>query len=244
MPCSLPHGGGDGGEGLGVEVVRRGVDEVAGAVELLGHGGGAREGRLVRRVPGLAAEQRDLGERGLAVLRVLAVLAVLLVGVEGVRAERRALRQDARVGGVGDRQGEDGLLGTGERAGRGTGRAAQRLGTERVVLLRDGSESDGHDDGRLEAGRRGQLRHLALAAGCAEGLQDPGECAVVRLVHGLGTRCDDRALGALRDTDDDRVGPQAGRRGGAESQSSHCGEISLPLFCCGRVGMGRPGPDE
>ena len=56
-----------------------------------------------------------------------------------------------------------------------------------------------------------------------------GQAAVVCLVQGFGTRGDHGALGALGDTDHDRVGPKAGRRGGAESQSSHGGEFSLPM---------------
>jgi hypothetical protein len=147
-------------------------------------------------------------------------------------SKQHALPDRAGVGGVGDRQGEGGLLGAGEGAGGDTGGLAQRLGVVRGVLLGLGTQAHRHHERRLETGRRGQLRHLALGTGGAESLQDTGEPAVVRLVHGLGARCDDwSGLGsrALGDTDHDRVGPQAGRRGGAESESSHGGEISLPM---------------
>ncbi|CAM5398223.1 hypothetical protein STENM36S_09487 [Streptomyces tendae] len=233
-------------EGLRVEVVRRGVDQVAGAVQLLGDGGGTLDRRLVRLVAGLAAQQRGLRQRGLAVALALGTLGVvggLLVRVEGVRAQQHALGDETGVGGLGERQGEGGLLGAGQGTGGRTGGPAQRLGVETGVLLGLGTEAHRHHDGRLEAGRSGQLRDLALGAGRAEGLQDAGEPAVVRLVHGLGARGDGRAACALGDADHDRVGPEAGRRGGGESESSHGGEISLPYeVWCGRMRVGRPGP--
>ncbi len=181
----------------------------------------------------LGAEHGDLGERCLAVLGPgLGTGALrLLVEVEGVRPEQGALRDRAGVRGVGDRQGEGGLPGPGEGTGGDAGGLAQRLTVVGAVpgAVGRGAQAHRHHERGLEAGGGGELRHLALGTGGTEGLQDAGELAVVRLVHGLGARCHDRSLGALGDTDHDRVGPQAGRRGGAESESSHGGEISLPM---------------
>ena len=87
----LARGRGDGGEGLGGEVVRRGVDQVAGAVDLLGQRDRAVGGGLVGLVTRLGAEQRDLGERLLRAVAVLRVLLAALVDGEGVRAEEGAL---------------------------------------------------------------------------------------------------------------------------------------------------------
>ncbi len=229
----------DAGEGGGGEVVRRGVDQVAGAVQLLADRDRAGERALVGGVARLAAEQRGLGERRLAVLglAVPGVLGVALVGVEGVGAEQDALADRSERAGAVDGQRERGLLRPGERAGGHAGGLAQRLGVVAAAVLAVlavlvgglRAEAHRHHERGLEAGRRGQLRQLALGTRGAEGLQDAGQLAVVRLVHGLGARRDDGPLGALGDTDHDRVGPQAGRRGGAESQSSHGGEISLPM---------------
>jgi hypothetical protein len=189
----------------------------------------------------LWAAQRGLGQRRLAVLG-LGVLAVLLVDVEGVRAEQDALGDRTDGARAVDRQGERGLLGAGERAGGHAGGLAQRLGVVALAALgvlvlglgvRLRAQADRHHEGCLEARRSGQLRQLALGTRGAEGFQDAGQLAVVRLVHGLGARRNDEVprpgSSALGDTDHDRVGPQAGRRGGAESQSSHGGEISLPM---------------
>lgn len=234
MPCSLPHGRGHGGEGLGVQVVRRGVDQVAGAVDLLDERGGTLCGRLERLVARLAAEQGDLGERQLGAVAVLLVLRrelvlAALVRGEGVRAEQCALGDGLGVLDRRDRQREAGLLRTGQRTRGGTGGAAQCLAVECRVLLRDRTESDRDDDRDLETVRRVELGHFALGTGGAQGLQDGGELSAERLVHGLGARCDDRALGSLGDADDECVGAQRRRTGSAESESSHGGEISLPL---------------
>lgn len=113
--------------------------------------------------------------------------------------------------------------------------ATQCLRVVRVVLLRDRAEPDRDDDGDLETGRCGKLGHFALGTGGAQGLQDGGELSVERLVHGLGARCDDQGPGlgpsALGDADDECVGAQRRRTCGAESESSHGGEFSLPLSC-------------
>ncbi|CAM5536355.1 hypothetical protein SALBM311S_01945 [Streptomyces alboniger] len=159
------------------------------------------------------------------------LLAPVALYASKLYAPKNALRDRAGVGGVRERQRERGLLGAGEGAGRDAGGLAECLRVEPGVLLGLGAQAHRHHERRLEACRCGQLRHFALGTGGAEGFQDAGEFAVVRLVHGLGARCDDRAFGTLGNTDHDRVGPQAGRRGGAESESSHGGEISLPLKC-------------
>lgn len=220
MPCSLPHGGGHGGEGLGVQVVRRGVDQVAGAVDLLGHRGGALGGRLEGLVTRLAAEQGDLAERelrvlaGLGALRGELVLAAL-VGGEGVRTQQGALRDGPGVLGGLRRQREAGLLRTLQRTRGAARRPAQCLGVVRVALRRDRTQPDRDHDRGLEAGRSGELGHLALGTRGAQGLQDGGELAVERLVHGLGARCHDQApslgSGVLGDADDECVGAQRRR---------------------------------
>lgn len=235
MPCSLAAAcataaNASGSRSFGGVLIRSRA-----RLKLLGDGGGALDGRLVLLVAGLAAEEGGLGERGLAVLGLL-VLAVVLVGVEGVRAEQHALADRADGGGVLDRQREGGLLGADEGAGGGARRLAQDLGVEGSpvrVLFGLRAQAHRHHDRGLEAGGRGQLGHLALGAGGTERLQDARELAVVGLVHGLGAGRHDQVprcgAGALGHTDHDRIGPKTGRRGGAESESSHGGEFSLPM---------------
>ncbi|CAM5480470.1 hypothetical protein STANM309S_05989 [Streptomyces tanashiensis] len=212
-------GGGERGRG---QVVRRLVDQVAGAVDLLGDGLGALGGGLVGLVARLGTEQGHLGE---GLLRV----GVLLVRGVGVRAEQGALGDGGGVLGGEDRQRERGLLRAGQGAGGGAGGATQGLGVEGLAVLGGGAQADGQDDGGLETGGGGQLRRLTFGTRGAQGLQDGGEPAVEGLVDGLGARGDDQRLPGLREPDDEGVGAQSRRAGSAESESSHGGEISLPL---------------
>ena len=110
------------------------------------------------------------------------------------------------------------MRGAVERADRGAGRPAQRLG---VVRRSGGAEPDG-DDGLRGHGAEGrELDDLLGLAGGAE----RDERLQQRLAHGLG-----EALGAggehgparaLREADDDGVGAQGGGRGAGQGEGRH-----------------------
>ena len=231
-PYSFAAAAGDRGEGLGGEVVRRGVDQVAGEVDLRGE----RPGRARRRpcAPCRAAWRRAGRPRPAAPLGVppfLAPLALLaaLVGGEGVRAEQRALGDRGRR----PRRRPAGSAKAAFLVPAARGRRCRRRGAAPLVVATRPrrARSRARPPARPETLRpsaAGQLGDLALGARCAEGFQHGGELSVERLVHGLGARGDDGALGALRHADDEGVGAQRRGAGSAESQSSHGGEVSLP----------------
>ena len=234
----MPAAAGDRGEGLGVQVVRRGVDQVAGAVELLGHGGGALDGGLVRLVARLGAEQGDLGERGpwrpCALRPPLPPCRRAPVGGEGVRAEQRALGdRGGRLGVLGGQR-ERGLLRAGQRAGGGYRRRGAAPRCRSLVLLRHLAEADRQHDRRLEAGGAGSLVTSPSAPLAPRVSRTAASLPPNALSTASAPGATTGALGALGDADDDGVRAQAGRGGGAESQCSHGGEVLASVEFLGR----------
>ena len=232
----LRGGGGDPlldvvGEGLREEVVRRGVDQVAGPVTGRAEHGRARDGSL----GGLALAGADTTmTRGPAPLPSPA--AWRRMPVTRVRAERRALVVGvaAGVGAVGDgrqalevggRQGErDGALATHAAQG-GPGGGAQR-GVRVAGASRRAVAETGDDDRRRRDARHRHDAHDLV--GLAGGL-DVGEHRL-QVHHGLARQVvpgrEVGAVGGSHRADDEGVDGELGGGSGRQGQRGHAGRLS------------------
>ncbi len=221
MPCSLAAACATAAKASGVEVVRRGVDQVAGAVELLGHGGGALDGGLVRLVAGLGAEQGDLGERGLAVLGLGGValggpfaVPLLLVGVEGVRAEQRALGDGGDVAAASS-SGSANAAFFDPASARAAAPAARRSASASNDSSFSGAapRPTATTSGALKPDGAGSFVTSPSAPEAPRVSRTPASLPSYALSTASAPGATTRSpawRGALRDTDDDRVGAQAG----------------------------------
>ena len=190
---------------------------------------------------GLAPSSGDLAERRWPCRPSSLPSLCRLVRGEGVRAEQRALGDGRDVARRPRRAAR--TRPSWRRPARGRRRPRRGAAPRRRSRRPSPGPSPrptASTTGALRPAGGGQLGHLALGAGRAERLQDGGELAVERLVHGLGARGDDGALGALGHADDEGVRAQRRGGGGAESQSSHGGGFSLPLSWSAGSGWGRP----
>ena len=131
--------------------------------------------------------------------------------------------------GVPDGQRERGLLGAGQRTGGDTGGPAQRLGGVEPSFGRGAPRPTATTSGALKPAGAGSLVTSPSAPEAPSVSRTSASLPSYALSTASAPGATHGALGALGDTDHDGVGPQAGRGGGAESESSHGGEISLPI---------------
>ena len=194
------------GEGLRVEQVGRGVDEVAGPGDVARDGRGRLEDLLGG---GLAVERGEDGD-----LPLLLLARRGLVRGEGVVTGQRALADGGQVGVVVVGEGDgDGALARG--ADGRAGGTTKGVGPPFALLL---AQTDEHDLGGLEAGDRGDRGGGADRGAHLESRQDRLQvrCGGLRQVRA-------RDGGRLRagDTQDEGAAGPGGEGTGTEDQRGH-----------------------
>ena len=227
-PGLLAGGGAPRGQLGGVEVVGRGVDEVAHQGDGVGDGAHPAEGGL-----GGGRGRHDDGElrrRHQAVGR-----QVGLVGGELVRAQQVTLTDGVQPLGVGraadgGEQADD-RPATAERPAGGTGGAAQRVGGIAAGGV-GGAEAGDRDDRERTLAEGGEPGDLVLRAAGAEVEQGGQEPAAEQPVHRLRAGCGQQPVRALPHGDDDGVpGQLLQRMVGGNDRRRHRSILGAPLAC-------------